>query len=207
MLVDGRLEGYAARMMAVVADPQLRLMINSLAGGPPQYGPFAAVRDAFGVWMEKTRDGTTEFTPVEPPLIPWAVAKAVGLGPRPEPEFATAFELRASALQLAIDLLAKQDVESAVAEFEPATDLNAVEQQLLWAILLQRRLSWRAFSTSGETLIASVQVIDGGESGLWFSEHLEPESADPLVRLEPTTSGAVWERIVALVPVPVPSDA
>lgn len=204
VLVDGHLEGYVAQMMAVVADPQLRLMINSLAGGPPQYGPFAAVRDEFGVWMEKTREGTTEFTPVEPSLVPWAVAKAVGLGPRPEPEFQGTLELRGSALQLALDRLAEQDVGSAARELELATDLDEPERSLLCALLLQRRLSWRAFSTIGELAVGSVQVIDGGAGGLWFSDHLEPESADPLVRLEPTTSGAVWERIVALVPVPVP---
>src|SRR6187399_681743 len=65
VVVDGRLEGYAARMMAVIGDPELRLMIERFAGGPPQYGPFAAIRDEFGVWAETTREGTTEFTPVE----------------------------------------------------------------------------------------------------------------------------------------------
>ena len=206
VLVDGQLEGYAARMMAVIADPQLRVMIERFAAGAPQYGPFAAVRDEFGVWAEKTREGTTEFTPVEPSLVPWAVATAVGLGPRPEPELGRTLELHASALQLALDRLAEQDVGSAGRELELATDLDEVERSLLCAILLQRRLSWRAFSTSGESLVASVAVIDGGEGGLWLSEHVDPESADPVVRLEPTTSGAVWERIVALVPVSVPSD-
>jgi EspG family len=206
VLVDGRLEGYAARMMAVIADPQLRVMIERFAAGPPQYGPFAAVRGEFGVWAEKTREGTTEFTPVEPSLVPWAVATAVGLGPRPEQDFEGTLELPASALQLALDRLADQDTESAARELELATDLDERERKLLVALLLQRRLSWSAFSMSGESLVASVATIDGGAGGLWFSEHVEPDSADPVVRLEPTTSGAVWERIVALVPVPVPSD-
>jgi hypothetical protein len=206
VLVDGRLEGYAARMMAVIAAPQLRLMIERFAAGPPQYGPFAAVRDEFGVWAEKTREGTTEFTPVEPSLVPWAVAKAVGLGPRAESDFEGTLELRASALQLALDRLAEMDGDSAARELELATDLEEIERKLLCSVLLERRLSWRAFSTSGDSLVASVAVIDGGESGLWLSEHLDPESADPLVVLTPTTSGDVWERIVALVPVPVPSD-
>src|SRR5690242_20732740 len=82
VLVDGQLEGYVMRMMAVIGDPQLRLMVQRFAAEFPQSGPFAVVRDEFGVWAEKTRDGTTEFTPVEPSLIPWAVSRAVGLGPR-----------------------------------------------------------------------------------------------------------------------------
>jgi len=206
VVVDGRLEGYAARMMAVIGDPELRLMIERFAGGPPQYGPFAAIREEFGVWAETTREGTTEFTPVEPSLLPWAVARAVGHGPRATPGFEGTLELRASALQLTLDRLAELDVESAVRELELATDLDELERKLLCALLLQRRLSWRAFSTSGESLVGSVSVIDGGEAGFWFSEHDDPESADPVVRLEPTTAGAVWERIVALAPVPVPAD-
>jgi hypothetical protein len=100
-------------MMAVIGDPELRLMIERFAGGPPQYGPFAAIRDEFGVWAETTREGTTEFTPVEPSLLPWAVARAVGHGPRATPGFEGTLELRASALQLTLDRLAELDVESA----------------------------------------------------------------------------------------------
>jgi hypothetical protein len=207
VVADGRIpEGYVARMMAVIGDPQLRLMVQRFAAGPPESGPFAAVRDEFGVWSERTRDGTTEFTPVEPSLIPWAVAKAVGIGPRPDPAFEGTLELRASALQLALDRLAENDVESAARELELATELDETGRKVLIAMLLQRRLSWRAFSVLGETLHASVAAIDGGEGGLWFSEHVDPESPDPLVRLEPTTPADVWERIVGLVPVPVTTD-
>jgi hypothetical protein len=70
----------------------------------------------------------------------------------------------------------------------------------------RRRLSWRAFSVwedaAGEPQVRSVAAIDGGESGLWLSRHEEPATDASLVRLEPTTAGAVWERIVELVPLP-----
>jgi hypothetical protein len=205
VVVDGRLEGYAALMMAVIGDPELRLMIERFAAGPPQYGPFAAIRGDLGVWAEVTREGTTEFTPVEPSLVPWAAARAVGLGPRAEPDVEGALELRAAALQLALDRIAELDVESAMRELELETDLDERDRKTICALLLQRRLSWRAFSTIGESLVGSLSVIDAGAAGFWFSEHDDPEADDPLVRLEPTTAGAVWERIVALTPIPVPA--
>jgi hypothetical protein len=209
VLVDDHLEGYVARMMAVIGDPQLRVVIERFANEAPQVGPFAAVRDEFGVWCEKTRDGTTEFTPVEPGLVPWAVSRAVGLGPRAEPGTDVALELRGGVLQMVLDRLSKSDTEGADRELEQYTSLDETERRLLIKLFLERRLSWRAFSVwqddDGEPQSIGVSVVDGGESGLWLSDWPEYEpnpSEQTIVRLEPTSPSAVWDRVVGLVPLP-----
>jgi hypothetical protein len=211
IVLDGRLEGYVAQLMAVIGEPDLRLVIERFTTDDPRPGPFAAVRDDAGVWAETTRDGTTEFTPIEPSLVPWAVARAVGLGPRQENEFDGRLELPAASLQLALDRLGKGDVERADGELMRTTSLDATERDVLCKLLVDRRLSWRAFSVwhdaAGEPQVVSVAVLDGGDSGFWLSSHEPPGADDAVVVLEPTSAGEVWERIVALVPLPVPTGA
>jgi EspG family len=211
IVVDGQLEGYAARLMAVIGEPDLRLVIERFTTDEPRPGPFAAVRDDAGVWAETTRDGATDFTPIEPSLIPWAVARAVGLGPRDEANFDGRLELTGRSLQLALDRLTKGDVEKADDELLRTTSLDASEREVLCKLLVDRRLSWRAFSVwhnaAGEPEVVAVAVVDGGESGFWLSSHEPPGADDAVVVLEPTSAGEVWERIVALVPLPVPTGA
>jgi len=212
VVADGGIpEGYVARMMAVIDQPQLRVLVERFANEAPQVGPFAGVRDEFGVWCEKTRDGTTEFTPIEPMLIPWSVARAVGLGPRPDPAHDGELELRGAVIQLLLDRLAKQDTAGAERELERLTDLDETERRIVLKLFLERRLSWRAFSVweeDGEPQTIGVSVIDGGESGLWFSswDQHEPRPSDQtVVRLEPTSPSAVWDRVVGLVPLAAPA--
>jgi len=164
------------------------------------------------VWWERTPDGASEFTPIEPALIPRAVARAVGLEPRAETDFEGRLELPGAALQPAVDKLAKGDVEGADRKLARTTSLDATERKVLCKLFLEHRLSWQVISVwrdaQGEQ-VGSVAVVDGGESGLWLSEHDPPGSDDDntLVQLEPISAGALWERIVALVPLPVPSSA
>ncbi|MGA9760900.1 MAG: hypothetical protein WBQ14_00535, partial [Gaiellaceae bacterium] len=82
--VDRELQGYAARIVAVLAQPDFKVMVERFTVGDVQRD-FAAVRGEFGVWGEPTRGSSKEFTPIEPSLIAWAISRAVGLGPRSEP--------------------------------------------------------------------------------------------------------------------------
>lgn len=202
---DGVIGGYAARILAVVLDPELRLIVERFAAIETQRD-IAARRGAFGVWGESRPNGATEFTPVEPDLIPWAVARAVGLGPRERPALARELELRASAFTAALGQLAQGDVPGAGRVLEQDGGLDEIQRAALLELLAQRRLSWRAFSlwtdTDGLEQTAAVAVVDGGDSGLWLSQHLDAESADPFIRLTPTEPSVVWEGIVSLVPSP-----
>ncbi|MGA9763036.1 MAG: ESX secretion-associated protein EspG [Gaiellaceae bacterium] len=191
------LQGYAARIVAVLAQPQLRVMVERFAAESVQRD-FASVRGEFGVWGEPTKNGN-EFTPIEPSLIAWAVSRAVGLGPRVEPGLSEPIELRSSVFQNVINHLAEVDVNAADAVLE-AEGLDTDIRKAVVQLVLDRRLSWRVFSAwrngMGAEEASAVAVIDGGESGLWFSERLDIESSDPRIRLRPAKSSDVWERIV-----------
>lgn len=195
--VNRELRGYAARIVAVLAQPELRVMVERFAAESVQRD-FASVRGEFGVWGEPTKNGN-EFTPIEPSLIAWAVSRAVGLGPRAEPGLSEPVELRSSVFQNVINHLAELDINAADTVLE-ADSLDPGTRKVIIRLALDRRLSWRVFSAwrngMGVEKASAVAVIDGGESGLWFSERLDIESSDPRIRLRPAKSSDVWERIV-----------
>jgi hypothetical protein len=144
-----------------------------------------------GVWGVVAADGMIELTPIEPGLIPWAVARAVGLGPRDKPD-SPALQAPAQVLGAA----AEGGAAEALSELEPE-----VRERLL-AILRERRLSWRAtsvWSDSEEQHVTSVAVLDAGVEGLWLTRH-EGEPPDTIVHLEPVAPSEVWERVVSLMP-------
>lgn len=195
--VNGELQGYAARIVAVLAQPEFRVMVERFAGADVQRD-FAAVSAGYGIWGEPSSAGN-EFTPIEPSLIPWGVSRAVGLGPRVKPSFDQTIEVRGTAAQKAMDSLNKLDADGAEATLEE-DGLDTESRKALINLLLDRRLTWRVVSgwkdASGENQGGAVAVVDGGESGLWLSEHLANAAGEPTVRLEPTASGTVWEQIV-----------
>jgi hypothetical protein len=188
---DGRIEGFPARLLAVVAAPKLRVTVESF------FGLEARVEQAWatereGVLGTVAGDGQIELSPVEPTLIPWAVARAVGLGPRELPGGGP-LTVPAEELGTAAELLAAGDREGA------ATALGGFEGVL--EVLTERRLSWRASSAwtagDGERHLESVAVLDAGAAGLWLTRH---EGEPPIVHLEPVRPSAVWDRIVGLMP-------
>jgi hypothetical protein len=195
---DGRVSGYPARLLAIVAAPKLRVTIEKfVAGAPVVEQAWATERE--GVLGEVTRDGRIELTPVEPSLLPWAIARSVGLGPRAmvhsEP-----IVVGAEALGAAADAVASGDEAGARAALD-GCEPHVVAT--LPKLLAERRLSWTATSTwtgsDGEQRLTSVAVVDGGVEGLWLSRH-EGEPPDTLIHLEPVKPSVVWDRIVDLMP-------
>jgi hypothetical protein len=201
IVAGGKVQGYPARLLAVVAAPKLRVTIEKfVAGEPVVEQAWATERE--GVLGAVTREGRIELTPVEPSLLPWAIARAVGLGPREHGE-REPISVPAEVLGLAAEALWSGDGEAAaaaVADCEPAAGARLLE------LLRERRLSWTATSKwtdeGGEEHLTSVAVVDGGAEGLWLSSH-EGEPPDAVVRLEPVRPSAVWERVVALMPADV----
>jgi EspG family len=189
---DGRIEGFPARLLAVVAAPKLRVTVESFFGLETRVEQ-AWATEREGVLGTVAADGQIELTPVEPALIPWAVARAVGLGPRELPGGGP-LSVPAETLGTAAELLAAGDREGA------ATALGDSSERVL-ELLTERRLSWRASSAwtgpDGERHLESVAVLDAGAAGLWLSRH---EGEPPIVHLEPVRPSAVWDRIVGLMP-------
>ena len=197
---DGRLEGFPARLLGVVAAPKLRMAVESFVGAAPVLEQ-AWATEREGVWGAVASDGDIELAPIEPGLIPWAVARAVGLGPRQTPE-GPALQAPAEALGAATLAIGEGDADGAR---EALTVLEPAAVERLLALLRERRVSWRATSTwkghDGAPRLSSVAVLDAGSEGLWLSRH-EGESPDTIVHLEPAAPSAVWDRVVALMPSP-----
>ncbi len=172
---------------------------------------FATVTGDIGVWVEPTSEGANEYTPIEPELIPWQVARSVGLGPRPRSRRSDPLEFRAATLDAALAEIAKQDLKAAAAELGTDPGLDDTARDMLMELLLLRRLSWRAVSLwkddGGEKQAAGVSAIDGGDAGLWLTNHTSADTKQAVIMLTPVESSDIWDRIVGLVPYPVGSNA
>jgi EspG family len=197
IVVGGRIEGFPARLLAVVAAPKLRVTVESFVGAATVLEQ-AWATEREGVWGLAAPDGTIELSPVEPGLIPWAIARAVGLGPRAQPD-GPPLRVPAVLLGAAAEQLADGGAAAALEELDPD------ERERLLALLRERRLSWRASSVWSDRpdsqRISSVAVLDAGVEGLWLTRH-EGEPPDTVVHLEPAAPSAVWDRVVALMPSP-----
>ena len=205
-LVDERrrVTGVVARLVEVMVAPKLHIVIER----------FVAERTVVAhIWATETRatvahevgGGRLELTPVEPVLVAWEILRIVGLGARPQPSQREPLRVPAAALQAAIDRLMAGDDSGA----EAALAAVGGDAARLLELLRARRSSWRATSTwvdpeAGEQ-IASVAVVDGGESGVWLSRH-EGDQAQPIVVLEPVPASVVWDAIVRLLPAPPTDD-
>jgi hypothetical protein len=200
IIQDGRITGFPARLLAVVAAPKLRVTVESFVGLQTvvEQG-WATERE--GVWGAVAGDGQVELAPIEPSLIPWAIARAVGLGPREQPARGPVV-IPAEPLGIANERLAAGDGEGAAAALET---LSGEDRDALLALLRERRISWRASSVwtgaDGEPRVGSVAVLDAGVEGLWLTRH-DGEEPDTIVHLEPVPPSAVWDRLTALMPSP-----
>jgi hypothetical protein len=197
---EGRVEGYPARLLAIVAAPKLRIGVETFVAGAPRLEQ-AWATEREGVLGSVAPDGEIELSPVEPALIPWAIARWVGLGPR-EQAHADALALPAEALGAAADHLASGDRDAAAEALE---DVDPDTRATVLDVLPERRLSWRATSAwtgeDGEQRVSSTAVLDAGTEGLWLTRH-EGEPPADTVHLEPVPPSTVWDRIVGLMPAP-----
>ena len=189
---DGRITGFPARLLAVTVESFVGL------GTVVEQG-WATERE--GVWGAVAADGQVELAPIEPSLIPWAISRAVGLGPREQPARGP-LAVAAEPLGTASERLAAGDREGAAAALEA---FAAEDRDALLAVLRERRISSRASSVwtgaDGEQRVGSVAVLDAGVEGLWLTRH-EGTEPDTIVHLEPVPPSAVWDRVTALMPSP-----
>jgi hypothetical protein len=200
IVADGAVQGYPARLLAIVAAPKLRVTVETFVAGEPVIEQ-AWATEREGVLGAVVGDGEIELAPVEPSLLPWAIARSVGLGPREQVHEAP-IAVPAEVLGRAADAVAAGDADAAAAALEGCAPEVA---ETLLAVLRERRSSWTATSAwmgeDGEQRVSSVAVLDGGAEGLWLSRH-EGEAPDTVVHLDPVAPSVVWERIVALMPHP-----
>ncbi len=206
---DGRVSGYAAELLSVVAAKKLEVIVEKFVAERTVVD-YAWATEAHAVWGEATRERMLELTPVEPGLLPWAISRSVGLGPRAAARSDQRISLRSSALDRVLELVATEGRQAAEDALESDTELEPYSRGVLVQLLLDRRLSWRASSSWKDPergqQIAWVAIIDGGESGLWLSDNDE-DPRDPVVWLDPIWPGAAWDQIVDLMPSPANGEA
>jgi hypothetical protein len=198
---NGAIVPYVGRFLMVVAEPKLRIVVERYIAERVVVDDVWAI-ERLAVWGSEVRGGGTELRPVEPPLLPWEIMRAVGLGPRARPAIDTTLRIPATALAEVERLLAADDREAALALLADATELGATEREVLVDVLLGRRSSWRASSIwtdVGGQRSESVSVIDGGDGGLWIST-AEGDAEHTVVCLRPVLPSTVWHHLVRLVP-------
>lgn len=187
---------WARELLDVVARPGLRLTVRIVQPGPPLWhGVWATRRDAvLGSPVEPDR---YELSPLEPVLIPFAVATIVGLRRRPADPARTTTRIPTSRY-LAL---------GSGHAWEP----DGGEYAGLAAVMRGRRTAWRATSTwrepGGRPHAARMHVIDGGDAGLWLVAPADQDGADPVLVVEPTDVRQVWSALTGLLGRRVTPDA
>jgi hypothetical protein len=196
---ERRLPGWVAELGGVVAAPALHLVVERFAAEAPDVHQIWATpaRAAVGAIAD---DDRIALQPLETVMIPYELARIVGLGPRPRPATRDPIVVAARTLEAA---------EAAAADSERCRRLltddgtNHDEADVVAALMAGRRLSWRVTSmwASSPTDVASstLVVIDGGDAGLWISD-VDGEDETASVTLHPSRPSQVWQQLLALLP-------
>jgi hypothetical protein len=202
LLTGGVAPGWVDELLRTVAQPALRVAVETvMAGAPLVHQLWATPRDA--VLGEPAGEGVTELSWIEPVTIPYAIVQLVRLQRRPPPVAAAAIRLPASRLADIEKRLAAGDNVTA-GHLPDGSGLADQDVEALARIIRRRRVSWRASSvwddgTAGRR-VASLTVIDAGDAGLWTISVDDPDSEDPMLLLEAVAASTVWRRLVALLP-------
>lgn len=135
---------------------------------------------------------------IEPMLLPFHMAQAVGMVPRPHPQFHGSFRVPASTLSV-IETLAATNPTAAEGELAAAGVARQWADRLLAALLLRRSLwtvesVWLGGTTEREE--SRLSVLDGGFAGYW---RLSTEP-DDTVTVAPCSFDDLLVRIAALLP-------
>lgn len=179
-IADPSTPAFARELLEVVADPQLRITVRIFpAAAPLVHQVWATPRIA--VVGAPAEPGRVELAAVEPILIPFTIAHAVGLRRRPAPPDRQAIRVPVAAFRAG----------------QPGGPPSAPPE--LAAIVRQRRTSWRAMAAwrtpAGEPVTRTLHVTDAGPAGLW---RLRVEGPNLLV--EPSTVRHVWRALAELLP-------
>lgn len=202
IIAGDRLVPSVAELVGLVASPKLRVILETFVAGEVV---------VLSAWADERRGalgnpagpGLIELTPIEPLMLPWAVARAAGLGPRPVPAVTEPVTVTAGALDEATVALLDDGPEAAAAALAAGAEIDEAERAALVAMLAGRRMSWRASSiwidAQESRRTRTLTVIDGGDGGLWRSVRSE-DSSEPVITLEPAGADTLWWDLIRLMP-------
>lgn len=190
---DGRLLPFAARVLAIAAEPKLAVEIETFLALEARRDFVWADEDT-AVVAEPQAGGGLRMRPVDYGLVPLELTRITCLGPR---EGVGDRELRVPAEAF------ERVLEAVTAGLEPEdAGLDPEDAATLADLLAHRRSSWRARSSwrDGEGPRESAfAVLDGGERGYWLTHH-EGEDDERIVVAEPVKPSVVWSKIMDLLP-------
>jgi hypothetical protein len=209
-------------IMRVLANASVIIDVQTIGvGGIVGHGAWATLTEAVTAdgWPG---DAECEYAPMDLSMLPWALARTVGLHRSAVPEW------RADLSQLRVPAELVDGALSAVADV-PATDAPSAEAavrrvldqagrlphdelQALAEVLLALRVFWRVAASwvepTDERVTRSLAVLDAGAAGYWRHEQPAPPAdaeAGEEVLLTRRSATEVWRELVDLLPRP-PAD-
>jgi hypothetical protein len=180
-----RLDPLLVTLISVMTNPALVVTVEVAAAPNPRLAtiwgtPHRAV-------LGRTDDSKRfDLIQIEPGLLPFHLAQATGLAPRPLQPFSGGFALPASALDAAEDLIGTDP--TAAEEVLATADVPPLWADRLLTALSHRRSLWTVESVwlgprQGRNE-ARLSVLDAGPAGFWrlsetsSGDHLRIETSD-----------------------------
>jgi hypothetical protein len=204
---DGALDPDLARLVTVVARPQLRLMLERVTPtGLAAYGVFATPQSAVVAVPVDGEEPTADYSAMETAALPITLFGLAQVGRRPVPKREGHVTLKQADLDAAGKAAEAKDADGVEAALRKA----GLEDPWLAAfkrLLLERQGSWRLSGgwadAKGNKHLGSLTVIDGGQAGLWRVK--VPDDADPndpnlAITVTPVAPSTVWKDLLALLP-------
>jgi hypothetical protein len=193
-------------------DPQLELLVETLTAsfvdiaievvGLGRATHLAWTTDGLAVVGIDVGEDQREYLIVDPVLLPWTLATAIGLGARRTDAPRTVMELPSSTLDWVIECLALAD--HATIETRLTEELDASVAEQLLGVLGSWRASWRASSRltreSEPDVAAQIAIIDTDLAGYWRTQATTDSDLGATVTLAPIAPSEVWEYLQRLIP-------
>lgn len=198
LMASERLDPLVTTLVDVMTNPSLVVTVEVAGARSPRLATIWGTprRAVVGMTDDRRR---FDLVQIEPNLLPFHLAQATGLSPRPHPPFSGGFSLPATALNVAEDLIA-QDPEEAEETLAAAGVPEPWADRLLTA--LSHRVSlWTVESVwlgrgAGRSQ-SRLSVLDAGPAGYW---RLAPDGDDTRVSVTVSDFDDIIRRFSALLP-------
>ena len=165
------LDPLLAGLVEVMTNPTLVITVEVAGAHSPQLSTIWGTprRAVIGRTNDRQR---FQLQQIEPQLLPFHLAQATGLGPRPQPPFLGGCSVSAAALSLAEDLVAAEPDEAE--HVLAAAGLGSPWSDRILIALAHRRSLWTVESvwlgTKHSRRGSRLSVLDAGSAGYWRLE-------------------------------------
>ncbi|MGA9595144.1 MAG: ESX secretion-associated protein EspG [Acidimicrobiia bacterium] len=194
-----RLDPLVSSLVSVITNPTFVVTLEIDNARPAEKPELATIwrNGSTAVLGCRDHDGRFELIQIDPPLLPFHLAQAVRLVPRPQPAYAGSFRLPIATLTR-IESMITTDPLRAEQEMT-AAGIAAPWVDRMLATLIMRRSLWTVESVwlgdRRHREEARLSVLDGSFAGYWRLSH-----RDGYVTVTPTSFDELMNRFAALLP-------